>query len=603
MLSARWWALLAFLAVLIPQPRAAEACGGFFCGFQPVDQTAERIVFKVNENSVTMVTQIAYTGAAADFAWVLPLGEIPDVKSLAVFPQRALTALDANTGPQFQMPESCSTGLDSFGGARAAAGSAVPQADDASGVTVHFRAEVGPYDVAAIESKDPMALYDWLRQNSFNVTEIMLPYIRIYTAEGMKFIALKLQKMKDVSDIQPFRFDLPGNSPSIPLRMTALAAEPEMSVLVFVFGNERWNGANWPDVKIDDKKISWNARSYPIKTNWAALVARGIDEAGGRGWVTELAGSSASLKASITSSGFRTPEDMAAGAMLSSLIGDSTYVSRLYARLSAEEMTSDPIFHKVATGDVSRVHMLPRFADNQDLCMDINVPPDPCLFASCGAGGICRPVMPAGATQASQAVAGCGCLPGATARTTLDPASVSLQASGGPAATVVCQDARMSFVNPGDTMPDGSKMGDPCLNFDCGENGACVAVNMTPTCMCDEGFVAIGSFDSAGARSTSCRKPMITVPAPFYQQRLPDLPAALPGGRKMASSKLPVIQPSMDDLGSHDGALPEAAIGDDEEDDGCGVAAVGGRRGASACGFILALTLLTFVRRRRVRRS
>ena len=39
---------------------------------------------------------------AQDFAWVLPLGNVPDVATLKVFQQRALTAIDTNTGPQFQ---------------------------------------------------------------------------------------------------------------------------------------------------------------------------------------------------------------------------------------------------------------------------------------------------------------------------------------------------------------------------------------------------------------------------------------------------------------------------------------------------------------------
>ena len=589
----RFLPVLALSALLLPQPRAAQACGGFFCGQLPVDQTAERILFKVNADSVTMITQIAYTGEAADFAWVLPLAQLPDVKSLAVFPQRALTALDANTGPQFVQPSSCFTERGGF-----PAGNAVPDSAAAgdAGVTVHFRTEVGPYEVAAIESEDPMALYDWLRQNSFNVTEIMLPYIRIYTAEGMKFLALKLQKEKDTSDIQPFRFDLPGNAPSIPLRMTALAAEPEMSILVFIFGDQRWNGANWPEVKIDDSQLMWTAGSYPLKTNWAALVARGIDEAQGQGWVTEFAGSADNLKSLLMNSFFSTPEDKAAADMLRSLIGGSKYLSRLYARLSAEEMTSDPIFHKVSAADVSRTHMLPSSAFARDSCQ----PPqstDPCLFASCGAGGICRPVMLDGATQP---VAGCGCLPGASARTTLDPASVSLQASSGSrVAAVVCQDVRMSFVNPGDTLANGATMGDPCLDFDCGKHGACVAVNMTPTCSCDAGYVAVGSFDASGARKTSCVDPMVDVPMAFYQQRLPDLPAELPGGRKMERSKLPVIKPRIADLGSQGGAVPDSSH---EDDSGCSLAAVGGRSGSNLPG-LLVLALVALSARRRARRS
>src|SRR3954468_10577629 len=139
-----WGALgFAFALVALVPARPARACGGFFCGTTPVDQTAERIVFKVHEDSTTMITQIAYTGKAEDFAWVLPLASVPDVASLKVFPQRALTALDANTGPQFQLPNEC----QQFFGVPTAAGAGGQPQDDAAGapppsVTVHYRAEV-----------------------------------------------------------------------------------------------------------------------------------------------------------------------------------------------------------------------------------------------------------------------------------------------------------------------------------------------------------------------------------------------------------------------------------------------------------------------------
>jgi hypothetical protein len=54
------------------------------------------------------------------------------------------------------------------------------------------------------------------------------------------------------------------------------------------------------------------------------------------------------------------------------------------------------------------------------------------------------------------------------------------------AATVVCQDRRLSFISPGDVMPTGETMPNTCLDFDCGAQGQCVAVNMTPTCVCEK---------------------------------------------------------------------------------------------------------------------
>jgi hypothetical protein len=75
-------------AAVLWVPSPADACGGFFCGQQPVDQQAERVVFAVNaDNTVTMISQITYTGSSEDFAWVLPLAAVPAVESLATFPR------------------------------------------------------------------------------------------------------------------------------------------------------------------------------------------------------------------------------------------------------------------------------------------------------------------------------------------------------------------------------------------------------------------------------------------------------------------------------------------------------------------------------------
>jgi hypothetical protein len=519
----------------------AHACGGFFCGAQPVDQTAERIVFSVHEDSTTMVVQIAYSGAAADFAWVLPLGQLPDVDSLDVFPQQALTALDANTGPAFVFPEQC-PGL----GACITCSGLVA---DGGPVTVHFETVVGPYEVAGIESDDPEALFTWLQEHQFNVSDAMRPYIETYIREDMKFLVAKLQPGRDVSEIEPLKLELPGTTPAIPLRMTALAAEPEMSLMVLIFGDQRYGGANWPDVEIPSESILWRKQGFWPRTNWTALVARGVDEAGGQGWVTEFAGSTEPLRALLDANTNPLPEVQAASAAVRALIGDASYVTRLYSRLSPEEISDDPLFRRVAGEPVDRRRALAAEVDGLQLCDQPAL--DPCEFISCGAGGLCRPVMLEGMDVP---VAGCACLDGATARTVLDASSPRVNPFGSIVldATVVCQDARMSFVNPGDQAGSGGVMPDPCASFDCGANGECVAINMTPTCRCDHGFVALGSVADDGTRSTRCEQPMLPVPPELYRLRLPDLPADLPGGRVKVEVdlSLPIVQPMMSDLGS-----------------------------------------------------
>jgi hypothetical protein len=112
-------------------------------------------------------------------------------------------------------------------------------------------------------------------------------------------------------------------------------------------------------------------------------------------------------------------------------------------------------------------------------------------------------------------------LPGATARTTLAP-------NGSP--TVICQDARLYFLNHGDPeRADSETQPDVCSSFSCGDHGRCLTMNLTPTCVCEQGFVATASLAKDGTRQTTCVEPLTAVPLEFYLARLPALPELLPG--------------------------------------------------------------------------
>jgi hypothetical protein len=613
--AALFAALIGFGAAL--QADSAQACGGFFCGQQPVDQTAERILFEVGQDSVTMTTQISFNGDAADFAWVLPLSEVPLADSLGVLHQQALNALDANTGPVFLTPNDPDCSYNCAGCNFALPGGVPSVAEDSSGVTVYIRQEVGDYDVAVIASEDPAALIEWLRTEGYRITAPMEPYIQRYTSDGLKFLALKLVDTASVSDLRPFRFTLPGTAPSIPLRMTALAAEPEMSIVTFVLADTRFESKNWPNLDVSDDRIRYNPFAYyasSVSTNWASLVAQSVDAAGGQGWVTEFAGPSASyaeqVRAQVQNGNFGTEDDAAAAAELLAALEGHPYLTRLYTRLSAEEMTSDPVFGRSALGDVVRTHQLSRVVEGIDQCSDeARESTDPCDFATCGAGGLCRTVSTpnpsAGATNGPSAdltFAACACVPGATARVTLAP-------DGSP--TIICQDGRMSFLNAGDReTEDADVLPDACAGYDCGEHGQCTAMNLTPTCVCDQGFVAVGSVDAKGARRVRCAEPDDAVPAAFYDKRLPGLPVDLPGGRDVGVPQVtpPVSTPAVPTELEPTAAFPMPRGNADlpalssDNSDGCGLGASAGGA-ARATSYVPWATLLLLGAARRRERA
>jgi hypothetical protein len=517
-----WMAsLLALASAFAAAPSPASACGGFFCSASPVDQNAERIIFAVDEanDSTDMIVQITYQGDDDAFAWVLPVAAVPQNRQ--VFPASALSVFDAQTGPTFQPPPECQGwGVPASagnGGGPRDAGSAAPRGD--AGVTVHVMERIDGYEVAVIESQSSDAAFAWLLENKYRLSSVMKPYIDYYTSQGMKFLALRLAADATARDIKPFKMTLPGQTPTIPLRLTAVAAEPEMGVVVWILGQRRYEPANAEEITIPKEELRWRPNSWPIRTNWTQLVARHVDARGGKAWVVEQAGESESLRQLAQSSFANTQEQVNAREALLRLLNGRPYMTRLYTRVAAEEMTYDPTFRRSDKGIVARQRELPYI---EEICSRDAATPPPtreCDFASCGQLGECREVMNPSTKVASAA---CACAPGTTARTTFDP-------QGQP--MVTCQDERMSFMNPGERDEAGNVFSDPCTGFSCGEHGRCVAMNLTPTCECEQGYVAFAKLGPQGQRLTECAMPMQTVPKSFYNRRPPALAAGMIAGR------------------------------------------------------------------------
>src|SRR3954451_19102311 len=78
---------LAIVAAIAPPvlEDAACACGCFAnppaVTTSPAIQAGERILFSVENGQVTATIQIAFTGQASDFGWLLPLPSIPTLEA------------------------------------------------------------------------------------------------------------------------------------------------------------------------------------------------------------------------------------------------------------------------------------------------------------------------------------------------------------------------------------------------------------------------------------------------------------------------------------------------------------------------------------------
>jgi len=269
----------------------AEACGGFFCSQVPIDQSGEDIVFTYDPltGDVTATIRILYTGAAEDFAWVVPVSVVPEI---SIAPQDLFDQLRWRTNPRWSVNWSENNGNCSpyymfaeSDGARPGAGASDPS-DDKSAVEVLAQQDVGAYETVTLKSDDPEALYNYLNENGFDQPEESLPLIEHYVQNDMFFVAMKLKSGADVGEIQPVTLKMQSWEACVPLILTRIAATPDMPVRIWMLGKARAVPTNWMHVVINEKKNDW----FNFGSNYNDIVTQAINEASGRAFVTEFAG-------------------------------------------------------------------------------------------------------------------------------------------------------------------------------------------------------------------------------------------------------------------------------------------------------------------------
>ncbi len=469
--------MLRLIAIFLLLPSWAFACGGFFCNASdliPVDQQKERILFEVNGNgTMTAHVEISYVGEPEGFSWVIP---VPDTPTLDVVPVSTLRLLDLATGPVVVPPNidwsNWSWGDDDD----AADDDDSADDDDATGddddaVQVEDLPVVGPFDPEVISSEDPAALTAWLVANGYLITPEMEPLIADYVTGGMKFLGMKLIPGVGVSDIAPIKMTYPGDQPMIPLRLTAVAAEPEMQVLVFIAGPTRYEPQNVPGRVLDTAVLRADPRNGD--DNYYPVLSWLLDVDGGQGFVTEYSDDAAATALLASWQSLPVSDLAEASDYLIELGSRHDTITRLLTRQNASEMTIDPMFRPAqSSAPLGRTRNL---QSQPAVWWDMwENPPLPCNDRYCGLGGEC-------ATTSSN-IEGCACQAGTVARMIDRPTLAATDMSDG----VACVSAAFNLMP---VMPVEAP--DACAGWTCGGNGECVGLNGSPTCACDPGFAAV----------------------------------------------------------------------------------------------------------------
>ncbi|HEY3246584.1 MAG TPA: DUF2330 domain-containing protein [Phycisphaerae bacterium] len=283
---------LAAVIAIVGSANDARACGGFFCQQVPINQAGEQIIFRQDGDMVTAVVLIQYVGTAEQFSWVVPAPGIPQV---SLGSDLIFGPLDVATRPQFNLQYNGAPCIGfNPGGANQNASAPVnavnANANSSGGVEILSQEAVGPFEVTVVSSDDPDALVAWLDTNGYVLTDRGRELIATYVAEECNFVAVRLQQDRGVGDIQPLIMRYQKPRPVVPIRLTAVAAQNDMGVLVWMLGSARAVPINYLHVDVNYTLLNWYSGSLAAYASYQSLVTFAMNQTGGQGFATDYAG-------------------------------------------------------------------------------------------------------------------------------------------------------------------------------------------------------------------------------------------------------------------------------------------------------------------------
>jgi MYXO-CTERM domain-containing protein len=230
---------------------------------------------------------------------------------IAVASNVAFQRLQQATNPQYSLNTrvegSCdardldrSAVSDSAGGPQLG----LPESGNGSGVTVEAAGVVGAFQWTVISldqalSNPADAAVQWLTESGYDVPQGAPGLLGPYLEDGLYLLALRLQKGADVGSIRPIVLTYDADRPMIPIKLTAVAANDNMGVLAWLLGEAQAVPQNYYALELNEARINW----FNPSLNYNQVVTAAADDAGGQGFVTEMAGATATLGNVVWSEG------------------------------------------------------------------------------------------------------------------------------------------------------------------------------------------------------------------------------------------------------------------------------------------------------------
>lgn len=316
--------------LLLALTAVASACGCFASSDAPVDQIGERILFRQDgEKDWTAFVEVQFgcSQPNQEFAWLIPVQKGFDVRTdVRTAAAGLFDDLEHATAPRFTAdltnPMDYAASCDSPTDSLVAETSLDPL--DAASVFLQGQAVVGPYEIDKLDG-DTDALLGWLGDAGYRLPESAEEPIQHYVDLGFEFLGVKLDPSGLSGPVETLVLDCGMTEPTVPLKLTAPAATPDMPITVYVLGSERVSPSEpWVEVEPAHGEFADGA-------GWEAAIREQQELAGGRAWTVEYAAPAHELLMNLEL-------DTALE------LGHGGYITRLRAFVDPEDMGVDPVF-------------------------------------------------------------------------------------------------------------------------------------------------------------------------------------------------------------------------------------------------------------------
>jgi hypothetical protein len=288
--------LLALALVLIPLD--VLACGLFFptISASPTTMDAQRVLMVWKANTVDVHVSVRASTEKADFAWVLPVSDKPE---LALGSIETFTALETLTKPQIEIePEGSGSPDDGSGFCNSSMGGVMAGADFSSGKSAApvqvESGNIGDYEYDIVKADTVEEMITWLEEDGYAIPEGAEATLAPYVAASMSFVWVKLAERSDLpslTDLQPIILTVPrsvNSKLSFPLALSASSASGTMGTQIYTLADKRYRVTNYASVDLQGVADRfWDLRfDFPTYEN---VIDTLTAESGGRLVITEFA--------------------------------------------------------------------------------------------------------------------------------------------------------------------------------------------------------------------------------------------------------------------------------------------------------------------------